>query len=124
MRVLCHIFKLRELSNCSFDEFALANAKMHEYFQKAGYKLPTSQRESPYTYAQTGGKDIWERLTQFPARNKALNDTQNSNGERQAWTIGLFPFHSELQKFETTENTVLVVDIGGGTSSVSKTNNS
>lgn len=42
------------------------------------------------------------------------------NGEAKAWTIGLFPSESELQKFETSDETVLLVDIGGGTESVSK----
>jgi hypothetical protein len=94
---------------------------MHEYFRATGFKSPTSQRDNPYTFAhQTGGKDIWENLAQFPARNKAMNDANKDNGEHKSWTIGLFPFESELRKVETTKDTVLVVDIGGGTGSVSK----
>ncbi|KAE9370157.1 hypothetical protein N431DRAFT_343662 [Stipitochalara longipes BDJ] len=105
----------------TFDEFAPVNAKMHDYFRATGFKSPTSQRDNPYTYAhQTGGKDIWENLAQFPGRNKAMNDANSDNSEHQSWTIRLFPFESELQKIETTEDTVLLVDIGGGTGAVSK----
>lgn len=49
-----------------------------------------------------------------------MNDANKGNGEAKSWTIGLFPFESELQKFETTEDTILLVDIGGGIGSVSK----
>jgi hypothetical protein len=94
---------------------------MYEYYRGNGFKSPTLQQDNPYTYAhQTGGKDMWEHLAQFPDRNKLMNEANNQNGEAAAWTIGLFPFEAELQKFETTDDTVLLVDIGGGTGSVSK----
>jgi hypothetical protein len=119
---LLHSFKdFWGLISSRFDEFAPVNAKMHEYFRATGFKSPISQRDNPYTFAhQTGGKDIWENLVQFPARNKAMNDANKDNGEHKSWTIGLFPFESELRKVETNKDTVLVVDIGGGTGSVSK----
>ena len=37
-----------------------------------------------------------------------------ANCEANPWTVELFPFESKLQNFQTNNETVLLVDIGGG----------
>lgn len=38
----------------------------------------------------------------------------NAQGLATSFAISIFPFHSELSKQETTDESVLVVDVGGG----------
>lgn len=63
---------------------------------------------------------MWEYLSQYPERDSALSDAQKANGEANPWTVELFPFKSELEKSETNDETVLLIDIGGGKGHVSK----
>ncbi|KFY27653.1 hypothetical protein V491_00808 [Pseudogymnoascus sp. VKM F-3775] len=43
-----------------------------------------------------------------------------AQSEAAAWTVGIFPFVSELRKVETSDETVLLIDIGGGKGHVTK----
>ena len=63
---------------------------------------------------------MWEYLGQYPERDSALGDAQKANGEANPWNVELFPFKSELEKSQTTDETVLLIDIGGGKGHVSK----
>jgi hypothetical protein len=104
-----------------FDEFAPINAKLYAFFREHGFKSPTSELINPYCFAhQTGDKTMWEYLSQYPERDSALSDAQKANGEANPWTVELFPFKSELEKSQTTDETVLLIDIGGGKGHVSK----
>ena len=57
---------------------------------------------------------MWEYLNQYPERLSVLNSAMVANSKANPWTVELFPFESELQNFQTNNETVLLVDIGGG----------
>lgn len=63
---------------------------------------------------------MWEYLDQYPQRLDAFNAAQKANSEANPWTVSLFPFEEELKKFKTDDNTVLLIDIGGGVGHVAK----
>lgn len=104
-----------------FDEFVPSNAKLYEFFRENGFKSPDSDVVNPYCFAhKTNDKSMWEYLNQYPKRLSALNSAMIANSESNPWTVELYPFKSELEKFETTEDTVLLIDIGGGKGHVTK----
>ncbi|KAH8819160.1 S-adenosyl-L-methionine-dependent methyltransferase [Xylogone sp. PMI_703] len=104
-----------------FDEFAPVNAKMYEFFRETKFRNPDSDTINPYCFAhQTGGKTMWQYLDQYPARLDAFNAAQKVNGEANPWTVSLYPFEEELRKFTTNDDTVLLIDIGGGVGHVAK----
>jgi len=63
---------------------------------------------------------MWEHLDQYPERLSVFNEAQRANGEVNPWTVELFPFEEELKKIETNDETVLLIDIGGGRGHVAK----
>ena len=110
------------LTSCyRFDEYAPVNAKLYEFFREHGFKNPNSQLINPYCFAhRTGNQDMWEYIDSFPDRLKNLNLGMMAQTGATAWTVGIFPFQDELSKLNTNEETVLVIDIGGGKGHVSK----
>jgi hypothetical protein len=89
--------------------------KLHEFLPANGWKNPSDARNNPYTYAhQTGGKMMWEHLLQYPERMKAFNLAMGAQSESSMWSVDIVDFHSVLAPFNTTDDSVLVVDIGGG----------
>ncbi|RFU31747.1 hypothetical protein B7463_g4589, partial [Scytalidium lignicola] len=112
---------LTGLFKTMFDEFAPVNAKMYEFFRETKFQTPDSDIINPYCFAhRTGNKTMWEYLDQFPARLDAFNDAQKANSEANPWTVELFPFEEEFKKFKTNNDTVLLIDIGGGVGHVAK----
>lgn len=104
-----------------FDEFAPPNSKLYEFFREHGFQTPNSEVINPYCFAhRTGEQSIWEYIGQRPERLSALNFGMAAQTQAAAWTVGIFPFASELRKVETTDDTVLLVDIGGGKGHVTK----
>jgi hypothetical protein len=102
-------------SPCRFDEFTPPFSKMYEFFRKHGFKTPNSELVNPYCFAhRTGDKSIWEFIGQYPERLAALNFGMGAQSQAAAWTVGIFPFESELKQSKTDDDTVLLVDIGGG----------
>ena len=57
---------------------------------------------------------MWEHVKLDPVYFADWNAAMNAQGLATSFAISIFPFHSELSKLETTEETVLVVDVGGG----------
>jgi hypothetical protein len=88
---------------------------MYAFFREHGYKNPDSNYINPYCFAhQTGYKTMWEHIGSDAERLRNLNLAMMAQSEAAKWTIGIFPFKEELSKAKTDEETVLVVDIGGG----------
>jgi len=94
---------------------------MYEFFREHGFKTPNSELINPYCFAhQTGDKSIWEYIGQYPERLAALNFGMGAQSQAAAWTVGIFPFELELSQIKTDDDTVLLVDIGGGKGHVTK----
>lgn len=51
---------------------------------------------------------------------KNFNMGMVAQTEATGWTVGIFPFESELKTMKTDDKTVLLVDIGGGKGHVTK----
>jgi hypothetical protein len=89
--------------------------KLYEFLPSQGWKNPSEERNNPYTYAhQTGDKTIWEHLGQFPERAKALNLGMGAQTESSIWSVDIVDFKGLLAPLDTKEDSILVVDIGGG----------
>jgi hypothetical protein len=63
---------------------------------------------------------MWEHLDKYPERLSVFNEAQRANSEANPWTVELFPFEEELKKIKTNDETVLLIDIGGGRGHVTK----
>ena len=88
---------------------------MSQFFKKNGYQNPNSLTNNPYTYAHdTKGLNIFEFLLKDPTRFKNFNDAMQAKSAQTLLPYNLFPFKDELGKIETTDKTVLLVDVGGG----------
>jgi hypothetical protein len=57
---------------------------------------------------------MWEHVKFDPVYFADWNAAMNARGLATMFAISIFPFHSELSKLETTDETALVVDVGGG----------
>ncbi|KAM3065358.1 hypothetical protein ACMFMG_011519 [Clarireedia jacksonii] len=113
--------EIRGIFKLMYDEYNLANARMYEFFRNTGFKSPEDHLKNPYCYAhQTGDKNMWEYIGSFPDRFENLNLAMIAQSEATKWTAGVFPFTEELSKLQTDDETVLVVDIGGGSGHVTK----
>ncbi|PQE33396.1 O-methyltransferase protein [Rutstroemia sp. NJR-2017a WRK4] len=113
--------EIRGIFKLMYDEYNLANARMYEWFRNSGFKSPDDHLNNPYCYAhQTGDKNMWEHIGLFPDRFENLNLAMIAQTEATKWTAGVFPFTEELSKLQTDDETVLVVDIGGGSGHVTK----
>jgi len=105
----------RGLFKMMHDEFTPPFSKMYEFFREHGFKTPNSELVNPFCFAhQTGDKTIWQYIGQYPERLAALNSGMGAQSQAAAWTVGIFPFASELAQSKTDDDTVLLVDIGGG----------
>jgi hypothetical protein len=88
---------------------------MPEYFKKEGYKTPQSETNNPYTFAnRTDGLTMWESIARDPARRSRFNTAMQAQSQNSVWAVPIYPFNAELSKLETTDETVLLVDVGGG----------
>lgn len=57
---------------------------------------------------------MWEHVKLDPDYFKTWNAAMNAQGIATSFAIGIFPFKVEISKMETTKDTILVVDVGGG----------
>lgn len=75
-----------------------------------------SETDNPYTYAHKlkDGMTLWQHIDKFPDRLKNVNYTMVAQNSATSWTVGIFPFGAELNKIHTEDDTVLLVDVGGG----------
>jgi hypothetical protein len=91
-------------------------AKMSEFFQKESWKNSATETNNPYTYAHNvpDGQTIWNHIDQFPSRLANLNTAMIAQTSAAMWTVGIYPFEDELKKLNTDDETVLLVDVGGG----------
>ncbi|KAE9367267.1 o-methyltransferas-like protein [Stipitochalara longipes BDJ] len=89
--------------------------QLSEFFKSQGWKSPQDEHNNPYTFThKTGGLTMWEHVKLDPVYFADWNAAMNAQGIATSFAISIFPFHAELSKLETTENSVLVVDVGGG----------
>ncbi|KAH7057092.1 putative O-methyltransferase [Macrophomina phaseolina] len=103
------------------DEHGPAYTHLHAHLSAHNWRNPTSATSNPYTHAhRTGGKDFWAHVSQFPARVRAFDDAMGAHTRASAWTVETYPFAGELSQFETDDETVLFVDIGGGKGHVTR----
>ncbi|KAL1986946.1 hypothetical protein VTN96DRAFT_5363 [Rasamsonia emersonii] len=97
------------------DNILLPWVKLPEFFATSGWKNPSQERNSPYTYGhQTGGKTVFEHMAQYPERVKALNLGMAAQSESSMWSVDIMDFRALLSQYQTSDDSVLVVDIGGG----------
>jgi hypothetical protein len=88
---------------------------MGEFFKGKGWKYEVSQLDNPYTHAHNiKGTSLWSHVSKFPDRLENLNNAMIATNSATMWTIGIFPFEAELSKIHTEDDTVLLVDVGGG----------
>jgi hypothetical protein len=89
--------------------------QLSEFFKSNGWKSPQDEHNNPYTFThRTNGLTMWEHVKLDPVYFADWNAAMNAQGLATSFAISIFPFHSELSKLETTEASVLVVDVGGG----------
>ncbi|ESZ91778.1 hypothetical protein SBOR_7848 [Sclerotinia borealis F-4128] len=113
--------ELKGVFKLMYDEYNLANARMYAFFRNNGFKSPEDHFLNPYCFAhQTGEKDMWEHIGAFPERFQNLNLAMIAQTVATNWTVGIFPFKDELKGVKSDDETVLVVDIGGGSGHVTK----
>jgi hypothetical protein len=53
-------------------------------------------------------------MDSHPESLKNLNYSIIAQTQATMWTIGIFPIEAELSNFQTDDNTILLVEIGGG----------
>lgn len=89
--------------------------KMSSFFSTHGYHTPTTRSLNPYTYAHsTSGLSMFDFLLQHPMRFKNFNDAMQARSSQTSLPYDLFPFRERLEAAETSEETVLLVDVGSG----------
>lgn len=89
--------------------------QLSEFFKATGWKSPQDEHNNPYTFThKTNGLTMWEHVKLDPVHFADWNAAMNAQGMATTFAISIFPFQSELSKLETTEESVLVVDVGGG----------
>ncbi|OMP87153.1 Sterigmatocystin 8-O-methyltransferase, partial [Diplodia seriata] len=107
------------------DEAWPAIAFMTQYFNANKWQQPTDPTDTPYTFAhRTGGKEVWTHIAQFPDRQSNSNRAMKAQAFDSVWSIGLYPFAeklAELSSHTDSDETPLVVDVGGGAGHTSKT---
>ncbi|KAF8851799.1 o-methyltransferas-like protein [Acephala macrosclerotiorum] len=103
------------LTRYRFDEFGPPSVKLSEFLKKNGYQNPNSLTNNPFTYAHdTKGLNMFEFFAKDPVRFKNFNAAMEAKTAATTLPYNLFPFQQELSKVETTDETVLLVDVGGG----------
>lgn len=89
--------------------------QMSEFFKAEGWKSPQSLTNNPYTHAhRLTGMTMFEHAAANPEYTANFNMALTSQGIATLFAIGMFPFRDELSKLNPTDDTVLVVDVGGG----------
>jgi ubiquinone/menaquinone biosynthesis C-methylase UbiE len=63
---------------------------------------------------------MWEYISNDPERLAAFNAGMQAQSAQTVQSYAMFPFQEEYQKVGTTDDTVLLVDIGGGQGQASK----
>ncbi|KAK2804504.1 hypothetical protein FQN50_006579 [Emmonsiellopsis sp. PD_5] len=97
------------------DEYQPAELQFYKFFRENGWENPVQERNNPYTMVHhTGGKNMWEHMAQFPDRMNAFNYAMQAQSSAASWAVALYPFREVLSELGTTDDTPLVVDIGGG----------
>lgn len=98
-----------------YDEFMPCFFKMPDYLAANDWKMPTTNTNNPWTFTHnSGGVPFWQFLEQFPKRGANFNRSMEGLSRHTMWTIGLFPWQEEFSQAGTSDDTVVVVDIGGG----------
>ena len=88
---------------------------MPEFFRKNGYLNPSSRSNNPYTFAHdTHGLSMFEFLLRDPVRFKNFNDAMQARSSQSSLPYDLFPFKKRFGEMDTTDETVLLVDVGSG----------
>jgi len=106
---------IRGVTKLMIDEFAPVQLQLAGYFKENAWQNPTSETNNPYTFAhRTNGKTIWEHLAQYSDRAQVFNNGMAAQVHATSWNITIYPFAEELSKITTNDETVLLVDIGGG----------
>ncbi|KAG4033051.1 hypothetical protein MFRU_005g00690 [Monilinia fructicola] len=106
---------LRAMFQSGCDSFAPCVYVLTQYFKENGFKQPDSITNNPYTLAhRTNGRTMWEHLSQHPELFKAFNLAMHGQSTETVQSYGFFPWLSTYQNTETSDDTVLLVDIGGG----------
>lgn len=96
-------------------EYSPVFNKLSEFFKEAGWKSPQSETNNPYTFTHhTNGLTMWEHVQLDPEYFSFWNDAMQAQGAATEFAISIFPFKAELSKIDTTDDTVLLVDVGGG----------
>lgn len=100
----------------SIDDFMTACAKASEFFQKQAWKNTATETNNPYTYAHNvpQGMTMWNYIDQIPSRLANLNKAMIAQTSATMLTVNIYPFEDELKKLDTDDDTVLLVDVGGG----------
>lgn len=89
--------------------------QLSEFFKAEGWKSPESYTNNPYTFThQLNGKTKWDHVRSDPAYLSIFNKAMTGQGVATSYAVGIYPFEAELSKLATTDDTVLVVDVGGG----------
>lgn len=88
--------------------------KLHEFFRKENFQLRLSQTHNSLTHAHNmpEGETMWDHIGKTPQRSRDFNNTMAAQGH--ASPLGAYPFEAELGKYVENEDTVVLVDIGGG----------
>ncbi|KAM3068498.1 hypothetical protein ACMFMG_009637 [Clarireedia jacksonii] len=112
---------LRQGFRMMYDEYAPASYSLTPYFKQNGYKEPSSTLNNPYTFAhRTNGLNMWEYISKDPERLAPFNAAMQAQSAQTVQSYAIFPFQEEYQKVGTNDDTVLLVDIGGGQGQATK----
>lgn len=63
---------------------------------------------------------MWEHIAQDPERAKTFNYAMEAQTQASLPTVGIYPFENELGHLVETDDTVVLVDVGGGKGQASK----
>ncbi|KAF2837272.1 o-methyltransferas-like protein [Patellaria atrata CBS 101060] len=103
------------------DEYMPPKAKLYEFLKETKWQNPESEQSNPYTFAhRTDGETMWEHMAHFPDREKMFNFGMQAQTAATNWTIAIYPWVEALKDLESTEDSILVVDVGGGKGHASK----
>jgi hypothetical protein len=92
-----------------------AAIKAPKYFREAGYRCPTNPKDGLMQYAFQTKLSSFELFHSIPWVFRDFNSFMgNSMGARQIW-LDWYPMQERLiEGASTTDDSVLLVDIGGG----------
>lgn len=98
-----------------YDEFGIASFKLAEWLEKNEYQIPNILTNNPYKYAHDiQGLNMFEFISKVPVRLKNFNNAMKAKTISSILEHNLYPFKEEFSTLETTDETVLLVDVGGG----------